>query len=86
MKGMASRSLVWVMVLGAGMLLGCRRAGPHAAGSGYGVGIARVNITVGDEPQNYGPGPLGVAAPSEAYIGRIKTPPLESWPQSGRIR
>jgi hypothetical protein len=83
---MGSRSLGWVLILAAGMLLGCRRAGPHAAGSGYGVGIARMNITVGDEPQTYGVGPLGVAAPSEAYIGRIKAPPVEAWPQSGTIR
>jgi hypothetical protein len=82
---MASRSLGWVLLLGVGMSLGCRKPGPHAGGSGYGVGIARVNVSIGDRPQTYGGSMEGVAAPSEAYIGRIKAPPAKGWPQSGRF-
>ena len=77
---------------GAGMLLvvalglgGCGKAGPHAAGSGYGAGIPRVNFTFGNEPQTRGGSMEGVAAPSEAEppAGPRSTPETRSRVRAG---
>jgi hypothetical protein len=76
-----------VLLLGAALLPGCRRGSPHAAGSGYGVGLARHPLIVGGEPQSRGITNEGVTAPTEAEaeVGRVKAPPAKGWPQSGRF-
>jgi hypothetical protein len=71
------------LVLAALLSPGCRRPSVHAAGSGYGAGIARQAWSFGNEPQARGSGPLGVEAPSESYIGRVKQPPARAVTQAG---
>lgn len=71
------------MVVGllAGVCLaGCRKAGPHAGGAGYGAGIARTALTFGNEPQAGGFDTTGVSAPTERGVGRIKAAPAEPAP------
>jgi hypothetical protein len=91
--GAAAGPILWFMGRGAliavlllGVSPGCHRPGTHAAGSGYGVGIPRVNYQPGKiEPQLRGSDTLGVRAPSEAYIGRIRSSKGSDLPQAGRI-
>jgi hypothetical protein len=82
---MASRTWQATLLAAAAALSlgGCRRPGSHAQGAGYGAGIAREAWSIGSG--NHEGNTQGVFAPSEAGIGRIKGPPVESYPQAGRV-
>jgi hypothetical protein len=78
---MTSRAWRAGLILAAVMsTAGCRKAGPHAGGTGYGVGIPRVAYTIGNEPQAHGASTQGVSAPTEAQVGRIRPIPAERSP------
>jgi hypothetical protein len=73
-----------VLVVAALLALGgCRKPGAHAAGSGYGVGIARMSWIIGHGMR--GESTQGVRAPTEAGVGRVRTPVAAAYPQAGRI-
>jgi len=69
-----------VLAIGA-----CQPPGSHASGTGYGVGIPRVAFTIGNEPQARGFDTLGVAAPTEMDVGRVKRSAATNLPQSGKL-
>jgi hypothetical protein len=72
-----------VLIMAALAFGACRRPGPHAAGSGYGVGIARTTWIVGHGLR--GESTLGVQAPTEAGVGRVKSPFAAAYPQAGHL-
>jgi hypothetical protein len=69
-------------VLGIGA---CQSPSPHANGTGYGVGIPRVAFTFGNEPQARGFDTVGVEAPTEMDVGRVKRSAATNLPQSGKL-
>jgi hypothetical protein len=71
-----------VFAMAVSALGGCRKAGSHAEGSGYGAGIARVSWTFGNGTR--GASTQGVSAPTEAEVGRIKSPAAAAGTQAGR--
>ena len=82
---MTTRGLRVAFSIGVVLALGgCRKPGTHAAGAGYGVGIARVSWTIGNG--THGASTQGVSAPTEAGVGRIKAPAAAAaGTQAGRI-
>lgn len=79
-RGWQTSVLIVAAVLALG---GCRKPGPHAAGSGYGAGIARMAWTIGNG--THGASTQGVSAPTEAGVGRVKSPVAAAYPQAGRL-
>jgi len=67
-------------------VIGCGRPSTLAAGSGYGVGVPRVNYMLGKEPASRGESRQGVSAPSERDVGRVPTPKEPLAGQVGRVR
>jgi hypothetical protein len=67
-------------------VIGCGRPSTFAAGSGYGVGIPRVNYMLGKEGPSRGETRQGVSAPSERDVGRVPAPKEPLAGQVGRVR
>jgi hypothetical protein len=72
-----------LLVTAALALGGCRKPGPHAVGSGYGVGIARMSWTIGNGMR--GASTQGVSAPTEANVGRVRSPLAAAETQAGHL-
>jgi hypothetical protein len=70
--------VLMAMVVGS-MLFGCRPGGPHAVGSGYGVGVARKAFSPGKPMYRQGPSTGFLGGPKlEGTDYRPRQP--HSWP------